>query len=677
MNTDVIGPYRVIETIGKGTFGIVYQAYQPFLDRYVAVKMLHFDFGPRSDSEQRFMDEARAIARLRHPNIVTVYEFGTVVGEQITQPYLVMEHLPGKTLQDRMKSETLPSLQIAAITEQLAQALDYAHAHGVIHRDLKPANILFSDSDQPVIVDFGLAQLVQQQMPAENAASDHYLDKLDRGNDTTTDSTISGTPAYMAPEQITGQPTGPSTDQYALAVIVYELLSQKRLFGELDTSTKLLHRMEAVNTPMEVRLPTPMPAVEAVLRRALAVNPADRFGSANAFARALAEALLPDRQVTRSVLVSDPVQVTQLRLIRQTITGFLWGIAAIVILVMLFSALLYFRGYVSGINTLFVWDGIITRQQPNTGLNVVTGIWPDSAAQRVGYQLGDIFKTDLLTEYTDLGGDYTVNGMSRALLPTSWTPHLGDVITRTIMRSGQPITLSYTIDRSWHALLLLVIYGIPAILACLSAAWLLRRWGPEPGVRIIFPLLLSSGFLFLTQALARLIPYMDTVAAHIVLPSLLLFILLFPEPLPILTRRRWLVWLLYIPLLGPLFEFLVGTGIPIGGGLELQFVTYIGYALALIPTLILKWGWRDLKHYRRLRGLIVAFLFVPLTVVPSTVINVLDLNTSRAVFGSDVGVRLAAYFVVSLGSAVGILLTWHGYHQLQTQIGPSFIMKDK
>src|SRR5258708_7475031 len=156
-----IGSYQVIRMLGEGAFGVVYQSYQAFLDRQVAIKVLHTDLTADRAVEQQFMNEARTIARLRHPNIVSVYEFGLIQTETVPLTYMVMENLPGETLQTRLNRARLPILQVLRIIEQLAEGLDYAHAHHVIHRDLKPANILFSEQDPPVVVDFGLAKLVE------------------------------------------------------------------------------------------------------------------------------------------------------------------------------------------------------------------------------------------------------------------------------------------------------------------------------------------------------------------------------------------------------------------------------------------------------------------------------------------------------------------------------------
>ncbi len=139
-----VGSYRMIKPLGGGSFGLVYLAYQPFLDRQVAIKTLHAGLSRNPDLEHQFMREARTIAKLRHPNIVTVYEFGTTPYLDSALTYMVMEYLPGETLRAKLKRERMPVTQVIEITRQIAGALDYANAHNVVHRDLKPANIIFS-----------------------------------------------------------------------------------------------------------------------------------------------------------------------------------------------------------------------------------------------------------------------------------------------------------------------------------------------------------------------------------------------------------------------------------------------------------------------------------------------------------------------------------------------------
>src|SRR5579859_240452 len=228
-----IGSYRTTREIGEGAFGLVYQAYQPFLDREVAVKTLHADLSAQPRVEQQFMHEARTIARLRHPNIVSVYEFGTTQIGSKTSTYMVMEFLSGETLLDALRRGPMPVAEVVNIVEQLAKALDYAHQRNVIHRDLKPANIMFTDQNQPVIVDFGLAKLMALSGFAQAGDGKPALE-----------STISGTPAYMSPEQAANESIGPASDQYALATIAYEMLAGRRPFAENDSHKALLQRLQ-------------------------------------------------------------------------------------------------------------------------------------------------------------------------------------------------------------------------------------------------------------------------------------------------------------------------------------------------------------------------------------------------------------------------------------------------
>src|SRR5262249_25132627 len=153
-------------------------------------------------------------------------------------------------------------------------------------------------------------------------------------------STVSGTPAYMAPEQFLAQPTGPATDQYALATIAYEMLCGKRPYADDSTTGSVPARLTTLYTPINTHTPELGSLVEVPLQRALAHDPKARYGKVSDFAAELGDALLPDRQRKRAVIVSDPVQAAQLRSARQTITGFLWGMAAVMVVVMLFSVAL-------------------------------------------------------------------------------------------------------------------------------------------------------------------------------------------------------------------------------------------------------------------------------------------------------------------------------------------------
>src|SRR5689334_18186161 len=274
-----IGAYRVIGFLGKGNFGLVYHAFQPFLNRQIALKVIQTDLSTSEYTEAQFMEEARTIARLRHPNIVTVYEFGTTEYNEKKVTYMVMEYLPGATLQALLKNKALTVEEVLDITEQLASALDYAHAHNIVHRDLKPANIMFSEQNQPVIVDFGLAKLLEISAVPDKPA----------GETLATDST--GTPAYMSPEQALGRSPSPASDQYSLAVMVYEMLARQLPFKGKTVHDILTAKIAKTIVPLKEVTPQYPQAASAVLQRVFMSEPEARFPTATAFARALSESL--------------------------------------------------------------------------------------------------------------------------------------------------------------------------------------------------------------------------------------------------------------------------------------------------------------------------------------------------------------------------------------------------
>ncbi|HEX5501297.1 MAG TPA: serine/threonine-protein kinase, partial [Thermomicrobiales bacterium] len=199
---DRIGPYEIRGLLGRGGMSTVYRAYQPALDREVAVKVLS---GPRAADpvfRERFRRETRAIARLRHPNILAVYDSGEVGGE----PYLVSELIAGGSLQSRL-GRPLDPRDVARLARQIGAALDYAHGQGLIHRDVKPANILV-DGPRAVLGDFGIVK-----------ASDYGWTAL------TQTGVGVGTPEYMAPEQALNEPLDGRADLYSLGVVLYEALA--------------------------------------------------------------------------------------------------------------------------------------------------------------------------------------------------------------------------------------------------------------------------------------------------------------------------------------------------------------------------------------------------------------------------------------------------------------------
>ena len=265
-----LGAYRVVERIGRGGMATVYRAYHAGLDRYVAVKVLPDFFADDPAYRERFQQEARSIARLKHPNILEVFDFGYDDGVA----YLVMELVEGGTLADRI-GRPMDLREVVRLLEQLAGALDHAHTNGVLHRDIKPSNILLHGDGTPVLADFGLARMA---------------DSLRR---LTSSGTVMGTPEYMSPEQAADEPIGPASDIYSLAIVAYEMLTGRVPFGAATPAAVLLsHVTKPMPATRELRGELSA-HVEEVLRRALAKRPRDRFPTAAAFVTALKPAAWP------------------------------------------------------------------------------------------------------------------------------------------------------------------------------------------------------------------------------------------------------------------------------------------------------------------------------------------------------------------------------------------------
>jgi hypothetical protein len=279
-----LGQYEVQDYVGQGAMGVVYRAYHSQLERTGAVKVMQA-MTPDADTVARFRHEAQAIARLRHPNIVDVYDFGEFGGT----PYMIVEYIPGGSLAGRMAEGTLDRATALKYLRGIAAGLDYAHARGVVHRDVKPANVLLSADDTPVLADFGLAKLMQGS-------------SLKSMTGVTT-----GTPAYMAPEQVTGSRVGPAADRYSLATIAYEMLTGVIPFDGEGLMELLYAQVHRYPSPPSSRDGSLGPRVDAVVMRGLAKDPADRWDSATAFVDALAAALGPDPSVAATMVVAPPM----------------------------------------------------------------------------------------------------------------------------------------------------------------------------------------------------------------------------------------------------------------------------------------------------------------------------------------------------------------------------------
>src|SRR5260370_4462366 len=255
-----LGHYRILEKVGAGGMGVVYRARDEQLDRDVAVKVL--PSGTLSDDTARrhFRKEAMALAKLNHPNIETVYEFGTQDGTD----FLVMEYVPGKTLAGRLSQGTLPEKEVVALGTQIAAALEEAHERGIVHRDLKPANIAITEKGRAKILDFGLPKLLR---PVTEGTTDTLTDSP----------AAAGTLPYMPPEQLKGEPVDARADIYTIGAVLYEMATGRRAFPEEQTSRlidAILHQPPVSPRALDPRLSTEL---ESIILKCLDREPERRY----------------------------------------------------------------------------------------------------------------------------------------------------------------------------------------------------------------------------------------------------------------------------------------------------------------------------------------------------------------------------------------------------------------
>jgi len=253
-----LGRFELQRRLGHGGFGVVYLAYDPQLDRQVALKVPSFDSGDKKRI-RRFLDEAKSAARLQHPNIVPVYDSGFADNRH----YIAAGYVDGSTLSDRMKNDRSDLVTLMQWVRDLARALDYAHAEEIVHRDVKPDNVMIDQRGRPQLMDFGLAK------------------RIDQDSSVTTDGSLLGTPAYMAPEQARGdiEQIGKHSDQYSLGVVLYEMLCGHRPFeGSPLMIVGLVGADTEPTAPRKVDAGIPKD-LEAICLKAMAVRPADRYAT--------------------------------------------------------------------------------------------------------------------------------------------------------------------------------------------------------------------------------------------------------------------------------------------------------------------------------------------------------------------------------------------------------------
>ncbi|RPI30753.1 MAG: serine/threonine protein kinase, partial [Chloroflexota bacterium] len=291
--------YKIMEILGEGGVGAVFKAYDDLLQRQVAVKVMRPDFARRPNFRDRFLQEARTAARLDHPSIVEVHDFG----QDNDLLYIVMEYIPGDNLRamlQRLKAQNKWVIlsEAVQIVQQVSDAIAYAHGQGVLHRDIKPENLMLKPEPgdhlpyRVVITDLGLAQLGATDSLAKDGIS-------------------MGTPAYMSPEQALGQETDERSDVYSLGVLLYELAVGRLPFPASTISEAArYHAQEQVPLPRSIRSDLPI-ALEKVILKALEKSPANRYAGVPEFLAALEEALpvVDDASFTPSD-ISETVSLT-------------------------------------------------------------------------------------------------------------------------------------------------------------------------------------------------------------------------------------------------------------------------------------------------------------------------------------------------------------------------------
>jgi eukaryotic-like serine/threonine-protein kinase len=291
------GRYELQEVAGSGGMSSVYKARDTVLERTVAIKILHEHFSDDPEYVERFRREARALAQLNHPNIVTVIDRGEFEGRQ----FIVFEHVKGENLKELVAREgQLPVDRALALVHQVARGLAFAHDHGVVHRDVKPHNVLIDEDGVAKVTDFGIARSLE---PADGL---------------TETGTLLGTSEYIAPEQASGARVDERSDQYSLAAVLYELLTGEPPYtGDNFMAVAMQHIQQPVPSVREAR-PDVSQRIDAIVARAMAKRPEDRFPTTEAMMAALEAARVgtdsrppavtrPDDGATESIPVPGPL----------------------------------------------------------------------------------------------------------------------------------------------------------------------------------------------------------------------------------------------------------------------------------------------------------------------------------------------------------------------------------
>ena len=258
--------YQLLQTLGSGGMAVVYRAKDLNLERFVAVKILRPDFSKDEEFRKRFHQEAKLVANLSHPNIVTVHDFG-LDGEHL---FIIMEYVPGTNLKTLIREKTvIPINEANDLMIQAAAGVGYAHRAGLVHCDVKPHNMLVTPDGHLKVTDFGISRALATIRPDERST------------------VVWGSPQYLSPEQSSGEPPSPASDVYSLGIVYYEMVTGRLPFYSKDATELTRMHKEAVPVPPSLLNPQLSPELEQIIHKVITKEPSGRYRSAEQFSRVL------------------------------------------------------------------------------------------------------------------------------------------------------------------------------------------------------------------------------------------------------------------------------------------------------------------------------------------------------------------------------------------------------